>query len=60
VGKTAGQPVSGDRAAALGLELYGLGGALVWITGVTVLLAFSDAEGELRTGASASEVWPGT
>jgi putative heme transporter len=40
-------------AAVLGLELYGLGGALVWIMGVTVLLAFSDVEGELRTGSAA-------
>jgi predicted PurR-regulated permease PerM len=40
-------------AAVIGLELYGLGGALVWVMGVTVLLAFGDAEGELRTGSSA-------
>ena len=40
-------------AAVIGLELYGLGGALVWVMGVTVLLAFSDAEGELRTGSPA-------
>jgi predicted PurR-regulated permease PerM len=29
-------------AAVTGLELYGLGGALVWIAGVTVLLAVTD------------------
>ncbi len=39
-------------AALIGLELYGLGGALIWLMGVTVLLAFSDVEGELRTGSS--------
>lgn len=37
-------------AAIVGLELYGLGGALVWVLGMTVLLAFADVEGELRTG----------
>jgi predicted PurR-regulated permease PerM len=40
-------------AAVIGLELYGLGGALVWLMGMTVLLAFGDVEGELRTGSSA-------
>lgn len=40
-------------AAVIGLELYGLGGAIVWLMGMTVLLAFGDAEGELRTGSSA-------
>jgi len=40
-------------AAVIGLELYGLGGALVWMMGITVLLAFTDVEGELRTGSAA-------
>jgi predicted PurR-regulated permease PerM len=36
-------------SAVIGLELYGLGGALVWVMATTVLLAFSDVEGELRS-----------
>jgi predicted PurR-regulated permease PerM len=40
-------------SAVIGLELYGLGGALVWVMATTVLLAFSDVEGELRTGSFA-------
>jgi predicted PurR-regulated permease PerM len=40
-------------AAVIGLELYGLGGALVWVMGMTVLLAFGDVEGGLRTGSAA-------
>lgn len=39
-------------AAVIGLELYGLGGALVWLMGTTALLAFGDVEGDLRTGSA--------